>query len=291
MGSSPSFQAEMTRAQALSALRFAFTELYPESAMLDSRQLLSAATRVSVLNLVNDPYVNIGAEAAARLQDFAKRRLAHEPVSRILGMREFWSLDLNISPKVLDPRADTETLVQAVVEAFEVRSAPRSFLDLGTGSGAILCALLSEFTHTYGFGVDRSFDACAMAAANLGRLGLDSRASIVRGIWGRDLHTSFDLVVSNPPYITRDEMLVLGPEVSGYDPHLALFGGVDGLDCYRAICVDLPRLLNPRGVVAFEIGMAQARAVADLLRQSGCVEIAVLKDLAGLDRVVLARKP
>ena len=291
MGSSPSFQGEMTRAQALSALRSAFSALYPESAMLDARQLLSAATHVSVLNLVSDPYVRIGVEAAALLQDFTKRRLAHEPVSRILGKREFWSLDLEVSPHVLDPRADTETLVQAVVEAFKTRPAPRSILDFGTGSGAILCALLSEFTQAYGFGVDRSFDACAMASANLERLGFDSRASILRGVWGRDLYTSFDLVVSNPPYITRDEMLALGPEVSGYDPHLALFGGVDGLDCYRAICVDLPRLLNPRGVVAFEIGMAQARAVAELLRRSGCVEISVLKDLAGLDRVVLARKP
>jgi release factor glutamine methyltransferase len=226
--------------------------------------------------------------ALALLRSHVRRRLDREPVSRILGRREFWGLDLAISPAVLDPRADTEGLVGAVIDALGGRrDAPLRLLDLGTGSGAILCALLHEFPSALGIGVDRSPAACRIAADNLQRLGLGGRAAIVCGSWVDSIDGRFDGIVSNPPYIPHADIARLERDVREHDPIAALDGGEDGLDPYRAIVPQLGRLLGPGGVVAFECGWDQGARVAALLETVAVQGVSVYRDLAGHCRVVL----
>lgn len=216
----------------------------------------------------------------------------NEPVSRILGHREFWSLSFAITPAVLDPRPDTEGLVGSVLDAIGGRrEVPLKILDLGTGSGAILCALLGELPTASGVGIDRSFEACRQAQANVIRLGLDARGSIVCGWWTEPLGARFDLIVSNPPYIRRAELEHLPPEVRRFDPIEALDGGDDGLDAYRAIIARLPSVLVPGGVAAFECGVDQAELIAGLMRGVAFECVMTYKDLAGRDRVVLGVRP
>ncbi len=228
--------------------------------------------------------------AAAPLRAGVSRRLAREPVSRILGTREFWGLPLAVDAAVLDPRADTETLVAAVLDALGGRRATSlAVLDLGTGSGAILCALLHELPAASGLGVDRSLGACRVARANLDRLGLGHRAAIVCGCWDDALGAAFDVVVANPPYIPTGDIAGLEPDVRDHDPALALDGGADGYDAYRAIVPRLPALLAPGGLVALECGWDQGAALAGMVRAAGLADVAVHPDLAGHGRVVTAR--
>lgn len=211
-------------------------------------------------------------------------------MSRILGARGFWTLDLMVAPDVLDPRGDTETLVEATLALIAERAAPLAILDLGAGSGAILCALLSELPNARGVAVDLSEAACAATRANLARCGLSDRAGILRGRWGDALAASvFDIIVSNPPYVRAGDLATLDPEVRLHDPALALDGGADGLDCYRDIAADLRRLLAPGGLVALEVGFDQAASVAALLRAQGLEIAGVARDAGGHERVVTAR--
>lgn len=231
----------------------------------------------------------LGPPAAAALAGFVARRLKREPVFRIIGRREFWGLELQVTPAVLDPRADTETVVSAALAAMRGRADERlRVLDLGTGSGAILCAVLHELKDATGWGVDRSPAACGVARANLAALGLAGRATIVEGDWAAALAERFDLVVSNPPYIETAALAGLDPEVREHDPVLALDGGADGLDAYRAIASSLPRLLAPGGRVVLEVGSTQARAVAALLTDRGLVVSSIVRDLGGHQRAVVA---
>lgn len=277
------------RAKAQRLLAGAFASAGIEAAQLDTRLLLCAALAVDHASLIRDPEVPLGA-AAAMLRDHAARHLCHEPVSRILGCTEFWGLPFIITPDVLDPRPDTEAVVEAVLDALGTRRLqPLRLLDLGTGSGALLCALLQECPDACGIGIDRSFAACRVADANLRALGFALRGAIVQGSWGEALTGAFDIIVSNPPYIPHEELAALGPEVAHYDPAAALDGGVDGLDPYRAIIPDLPRLLRPGGLVAFEGGWTQSAAIGTAMRVAGLVEIGVRLDLAGHERVVFGR--
>lgn len=225
-----------------------------------------------------------------RLAGLIERRKAREPVSRILGMREFWSLDFVLSPATLDPRPDSETVVEAALALVDDRRAPLRVLDLGTGTGCLLLALLSELPAAFGVGVDRSPEAAATARQNAVRLGLSGRAGFVVADWATALAGGFDLVVSNPPYIAADEMAGLAPEVARFDPVLALLGGADGLDAYRAITADLGRLLAPGGWAVLEVGQGQDAAVADLLARAGLVRGGVRPDLAGVPRAVFGQK-
>ncbi len=231
--------------------------------------------------------------AAAALRATAARRLAREPVSRILGAREFWGLPLAIDATVLDPRADTEALVAAVLGVLDGRrGAPLAVLDLGTGSGAILCALLHELPAATGLGIDRSVGACRVARRNLERLGFAGRAAIVCGCWGDALVRPFDVVVANPPYIRSGDVAGLEPDVRDHDPLAALDGGADGFDAYRALTPRLPALLAPGGLAALECGWDQGVRVAGTMRAAGLVDVAVHPDLAGHGRVVTgARHP
>ena len=278
-----------SRASAQRDLARAFTAAGLPSPALDARLLLCAALAIDHAGLIRDPDIPLGA-AATVLRAFAARRLAREPVSRILGRREFWGLPFTITPAVLDPRPDTEILVETVLRAMTARRGEALvILDLGTGSGAILCALLHELTAATGLGVDRSFQACRVARDNLRALGLDGRGCVIQGAWTEAVAGSFDIVVSNPPYIRSDDLASLDVDVRAHDPALALDGGADGLAAYRAILPAAFHHLAPDGIAAFEVGSTQAREVAAMARAAGFGEAVVVPDLAGHGRVVVAK--
>ena len=236
--------------------------------------------------LTHGDYLPDGVERE-RASQLINRRSDREPVSRILGRREFWSLDLALDPAVLDPRPDSETLIVAALERLADPRRPWRILDLGTGSGCLLLALLSERRKATGVGLDVSWRAAYIARQNARGLGLDERVSFLAGDWASALAARFDLVISNPPYIADAEVPTLAPEVVRNDPWLALTGGVDGLDAYRAILAQLPRLLVPGGSAVLEIGHEQAAAVAGLVRANGFPEPQIRLDLAGRPRCVV----
>ena len=281
-----------SRAEALARVAAALTEsgVETQEAQDDARALLRAAARLSRLDLALSPADSADHErSGAGCANYAARRAAREPVSRILGARGFWTLDLTVAPDVLDPRADTETLVETALDLIEDHNAPLAVLDLGAGSGAILCALLSELPQASGVAVDLSAAACAATRENLARCGLSQRAQVLRGRWGTPLASRFDVIVSNPPYVRAGDIATLDPEVRLHDPRLALDGGADGLDCYREIVGDLRRLLAPGGLVAFEVGFDQAASVAALLQAENLEIAGFARDAGGRDRVVAAR--
>jgi len=255
----------------------------------EARLLLAAAGALRASDLVGAPEAPLGA-AARRVSAFAARRAAGEPLSRILGRREFWSLSLAISPDALDPRPETETIVEAALATFAARRGePIALLDLGVGSGALLCALLSEFPAARGIGVDVSEGAANVARANVEALGLTNRAEIRLGDWGAGLDGPFDLIVANPPYVRSGEIATLAREVRDHDPRLALDGGKDGLDAYRALLPQIARLLAPEGRFFLEVGAGQAEAVMTIAAAAGLAELATFDDLAGVARVVGGR--
>ncbi len=213
------------------------------------------------------------------------RRAAGEPVAYITGRREFWSLDLAVTPDVLIPRPDSETLIEAARAACAVPAA--TILDLGTGSGALLLAALSEWPAATGLGIDRSAAALAIARANAERLGLAPRARFHLGDWGAGVGERFDLILSNPPYIAESEELPA--EVADHEPAAALFAGRDGLDDYRRLVPQLPQLLAPGGVAVIEIGATQAQAVLAIAAAAGLAGT-VAHDLAGHDRCLVLRR-
>lgn len=261
-----------------------------QAAMTEARMILCAALRIDHADLLRDGDLPVGARAE-HLADLLARRLKHEPVSRILGRREFWGLDFSVSPAVLDPRPDTETVVEAAIAAIgSRRDAPLRVLDLGTGSGALLCALLVSFPKGFGLGIDVSEAACKIAAKNLATLGFGPRGAVVCGYWAEALRGSFDVIVSNPPYIAHAEIATLDPGVRDYDPHLALDGGDDGYAAYRAIAPVLSGLLAKEGVTVLELGIGQAACVGSLLEAAGLAVMTTPRDLAGIERAIVARR-
>jgi release factor glutamine methyltransferase len=281
-------QGRATRAEALASLRAVFARARIDSPALDARILLCASGGFDGADLIREPEAALDAATLERLGVVARRRaLAREPVSRILGRRGFWSLSLAISPAVLDPRPETETLIEAVLAMIgSRRDEPWRILDLGAGSGAILCALLAELPKASGLALDRSEAAARIARANLVQCGFGARGSVVVGSWGDSLAGPFDLIVSNPPYVRADAIESLPAEVRDHDPRLALDGGKDGLDAYRAIARALPALAAPAALFALEVGAGQAAAVTALLSGVGDVGLATRKDLFGVERVV-----
>ncbi|HEY7611037.1 MAG TPA: peptide chain release factor N(5)-glutamine methyltransferase [Alphaproteobacteria bacterium] len=256
-----------------------------ESARLDARLLVAAALKVepNALRLADDRALSD--TERVRIEALLARRIERrEPVSRILGRREFWSLEFRVTPHVLDPRPDSEILIEAALSLFANRAARLRVLDLGTGSGCLLLAALNEYPSATGVGVDASAAALKVAAENAVRLGLAARARFQRGDWGRDLAERFDLILCNPPYIAESERPSLAPEVARHDPPSALFAGPDGLAAYRAILPDVPRLLAPQGCALFEIGAAQAAAVSEIARAADLAVAGIKRDLAGRER-------
>jgi len=216
------------------------------------------------------------------------RRLAQEPLAYITGTRDFWTLTLRVTPDVLIPRPDSETLIEAAVEHFAGGSGPARILDLGTGSGALLLAALDHWRDATGLGIDASGAALTVAADNARACGLDQRAMFRAGDWTAGLDETFALILCNPPYI--EDSAVLAPDVADHEPHGALFAGADGLDDYRRIVPAIPRLLAPGGIALFEIGHDQAEAVSALAREAG-LAFAVRRDLGGRDRCVVMKRP
>jgi len=278
----------LTLAEALAVSTLELAKARVPSPRLDARLLLAEAAGVGPDEVMVRPDARLAPQARERLWAFLGRRARREPVSRILGRREFWSLDFALGPETLDPRPDSETLVEAALALVPDRGAPQRLLDLGTGTGCLLLALLRELPRANGLGVDLSTAACEVARANARSLGLGRRARFRTGDWGRGLEETFNVIVTNPPYIADREFDSLDPEVARYEPRLALSGGADGLDAYRSLVPDLPRLLAPGGHAVIEIGAGQAQAVAALLKAWGLKQTALHRDLGGHERCMVA---
>jgi release factor glutamine methyltransferase len=265
-----------------------------DSAELDARLLIGAALGLDLTGLIAAANRLLTADESKRLNDFARHRLAGEPVARILGTREFWGLPLQLSAATLVPRPDTETLVELALEM--LRTTPRSdrrlrIADLGTGSGAILLALLSELPEADGFGTDISSAALQTAHRNAALLGLADRATFIACDYATALSGSFELIVSNPPYIRSADIAGLATEVRNFDPLAALDGGADGLDAYRALIPQAAALLMPHGALVVEVGQGQSGDVGELMTAAGLMlEMPARADLAGIPRAVGGRK-
>lgn len=230
-------------------------------------------------------------DAVARLDALIARRAAREPVGRILGTRGFWTLDLAVGPDTLEPRPDTETVVSTVLARMADRAAPLTLLDLGSGTGAILLALLSELPGATGIGVDIAPGAVETATTNAAAHGLEGRARFVVADWSDgllDWPGPFDVIVSNPPYIATADLAGLEPEVRDHDPAMALDGGADGLEACRRIIPLAAARLAPGGSLALEVGAGQAEAVAALMRAAGLGRPETVADLGGVARCVIA---
>jgi release factor glutamine methyltransferase len=253
---------------------------------LEARLLLAHSHHTSQEDLLRDPAAPARMDRLAPLLD---RRAAREPLALILGHREFWSLDFAVWRDTLVPRPESETLIEAAVAAFAGRPPPATILDLGTGTGCLLLAALSEFPGAFGIGVDRSAAAAALAAHNAAALGMSDRAAVICADWADALDGRFDLILSNPPYIATCDLAGLMPEVGRYEPLSALDGGSDGFAAYRHLLPEMLRLLNPRGTAVLELGAGQARKAAGLARNVGLASEARC-DLAGTPRAIMLRR-
>jgi release factor glutamine methyltransferase len=250
---------------------------------LEARLLLAHALGVSRDDLIRDPDRPV---AEAAFEALLARRTAHEPLALIVGHREFWSMDFQVSAATLIPRPDSETLVEAALAAFAGRAAPEKILDLGTGTGCLLLAVLKEFRFAFGIGVDLVPGAVALAKANAARNGLASRCGFAAANWTDAVAGRFDLIISNPPYIATADIPALMPEVACHEPRRALDGGPDGYDAYRAILPSLKQHLEPHGAAILELGAGQANYVSHLAREAGLV-VSLRSDLAKIPRAMV----
>jgi release factor glutamine methyltransferase len=256
---------------------------------LEARLLLGHAMGATAEALIRDPRAPVPPAAVARFRAAVAARLQATPVAHILGTQGFWTLDLEVSPATLIPRPDSETLVEAALEAFPDPQAPLRILDLGTGTGCLLLAVLAERPRAFGIGVDLVPEAAALAARNAARNGLSDRAAFLAGDWATALAGRFDLVLSNPPYIESAAIPGLMPEVARHEPRSALDGGADGLDAYRRLVAELPGLLAPGGAAILELGAGQLPAIESLARGGGLAPAGHRDDLGGIARALVLR--
>lgn len=258
-----------------------------ETPALDARLLLCHAAGISHEALLLEKDAPLTLEAEKHYRVLLSRRLRHEPMAYLLGCREFWGLSLAVERGVLIPRPDTETVVEAVLSHCPDRDAPWRILDLGTGSGALLLSLLSEYRNASGTGVDASPEALAVAHKNACNLGFAGRARFTGGKWCEKVEGKYEIIVANPPYIPSNEVSALMVDVADYEPHLALDGGSDGLLCYREIASCLPKHASSGAIVALEVGVGQHVAVGDIFEEAGFRIIETRADLAGIGRCVV----
>ncbi|RYG03843.1 MAG: peptide chain release factor N(5)-glutamine methyltransferase [Caulobacteraceae bacterium] len=259
--------------------------------VIDARLLVEAAAEATRADIVTDPYRALTPEQEERLADYLARRERRQPVSHILGRKGFWKIMLSVTPDVLTPRPDTEVIVDYVLKKFPDETAPFHILDLGVGSGAIVLSILAERPRAKGLATDISDEALAVARENAANLGLANQIAFARGNWTEGLaDASFDVVVSNPPYIASEVIETLEPEVKDHEPRVALDGGTDGLDAYRRLAPEILRVLKPGGLFAVEIGYDQKDAVEALFNEVGAGDVWTIKDLSTNDRVVVGVK-
>lgn len=290
----PGLKAGASIAEALRLMAQFFHLNGIEDADADARILLAHALHLDRAQLLAQSDRLLEAREIDTVLPLAVRRLKREPVARILGRKEFWSLPLGLTPDVLVPRPETETIVEAALDRVlrgGLRLERLRVLDIGTGSGALLLALLKEMPNATGTGTDIDAGALACARANAERHNLAGRCSFVAGDMAAGLAGPFDLIVSNPPYVARGEIPRLEPEVRDYDPKLALDGGEDGLDAYRAIAAAAPRLLAPDGRLIVELGAGQELSVRTLFTNTGLAIVTVRNDLSGIPRALVANAP
>jgi release factor glutamine methyltransferase len=253
----------------------------------EARLLVATALGWDAARVLGFPEAELTAAAGERLTAMLARRSAREPISRILGHREFWSLRFELSPETLDPRPDSETVIEATLAALDDRARDYRVLDCGTGTGCLLLALLSELPRAAGTGIDLSEAALETARRNAAALGFAARAWFRRADWTEGLAGQWDVIVANPPYIASDEIGRLEPEVARYEPRLALDGGDDGLAAYRALAPGIAQALAPGGVAALEIGAGQAQEVTGIMAAAGLALRAVRHDLSGEGRCIV----
>lgn len=253
-----------------------------------ARRLVAAALDLSEAELFGRPDLAVPRRQIDETKAMLRRMANKEPLSRILGRREFWGLEFTLAPETLDPRPETETIVEAVLKRRPDRQQRCRFLDLGTGTGCILLALLHEFPRARGIGVDIAEPAVRTAAQNAARLGFHNRADFFVGDWAAAVRGSFEVIVANPPYIATGDVEKLPCEVACYDPRLAIDGGEDGLAAHRAVAKGVPKLLASQGIFVTEVGVGQAYEVAAILQRNGLIVCGIDRDLAGVLRCVIA---
>lgn len=286
----PKIEPGTTIAQAQLFLADSFRLAGIDSPEADARVLLCAALQLSRAQLIAQCDRGLDAPEAAAVIGFAARRIKREPVARIIGEKEFWSLPLRVTPDVLVPRPETETLVEAALDEIDrlgARGESLRVLDIGTGTGALLLALLKELPNATGIATDISTAALLVARSNAERHGVSTRCAFVACNVAEPLSGAFDLIVSNPPYIARAGIPALEPEVRDFDPKLALDGGADGLAAYRAISATASGLLRPTGRLIVEMGIGQERPVRGLVGSGGLTVTKVVADLAGIPRALV----
>ena len=278
---------DVTRAQAASRLLRLLRDSGVDSPEADARLMLQHVTGLSQIELLTHPATPLSPNEVAGLEQMLAARLSGTPTSRLLGYRDFWGLRFHLSPDTLEPRPDSETVIEEALALMSQRSivAPR-ILDLGTGSGCLLVALLSEWPQAVGLGIDISAGAVATATRNAADNGVAERAVFRQGSWIDGVSGPFDLLISNPPYVAADEIAGLAREVREHDPLRALDGGPDGLDPYRQIIPALPRLLASDGAAVLEIGAGQHAAILALARACGMTGHSSRTDLGGHIRAV-----
>lgn len=259
-----------------------------ESADIDARLLLMHGTGLTRAELIASAGDALTPDTAELIQGLAARRIMGEPVDMILGYREFYGRRFKVTKDVLSPRPETEMLVEAALDIFKTKP-NANILDLGTGSGAIIISVLAEALNGYGTAIDMSEAALDIARQNAKTHKLTNRIEFLRGEWFAPVKDSYDIILSNPPYITQEAMVALAPEVKNFDPPIALSGGEDGLSAYREIILKAKSFLKPGGTLIFEIGFDQAETVTALLTAAGFSGVSTHKDLAGHDRMIRAR--
>jgi release factor glutamine methyltransferase len=256
----------------------------------EARLILALALEVDPAMVLGYPERELDAGQRARLDRLIARRLKHEPFSRLKGIREFWSLDFALSPETLDPRPDSETVIEAALAHLPDRRAPLRLVDFGTGTGCLLLALLSELPNATGLGIDILPGAVEIARRNAASLGLSARAQFRLGDWDRGIVGEADVILANPPYIPSQEVPSLAPEVADFEPLIALDGGPDGLVAYRALAPAVQRLLTQGGLACLELGAGQAVSVAGILSESGLTINEIRRDLSGVERCLVATR-
>lgn len=275
------------------ALRYAVLRLQQEkieSASLDARLLLEHVLRLSREQLLLAMEDVLTQEQEARYYALISARVQRQPVSQLLGKREFWGMEFKVTTDTLDPRPDSETVIEEVLFRLPDRQKPYKILDLGTGTGCLLLSLLKELPNATAIGVDISEAAINVAKENTLCFGMQSRVAFLTSDWCEKLAGQFDIIVANPPYIPSRSIESLAPEVAKHEPRLALDGGEDGLECYRKIMAALPKLLAPGGFAVFEIGVGQHQALAEIATKQGLTLAGMKQDLSGIIRCVVITK-